>query len=521
MLRNLLSLSTGDIRRLEDAGVVSGWPPRPGASPPDQWGGTAILGVDGARGHPLGPLPPSGPVPRGRRGPSEGDSPRAGPNVGPESASGDAVAWSDWIRQRTSPDHAGARPEALDDLVVLDASVGHVGSLFCSSILAEFGATVIRIEPPGGDPARRFSPLGITCGGTGLGYLVEGRNKLHVTLNLETGEGRAIWRALTRQADVVIENFPAGTLDRQGVGYRHLAAENPRLIYVALSTYGQFGPRARTCRPDYDITDQALSGLVHVCGEREEDEAGPHAVPTRAGQWLAWYAQGGWGAFGVLAALRHRGTTGQGQMVDVAGAEALVRFVDFNLLLYHTSGRVRGRVGPFDESNNPYTYLPCKNGYVFLAGFSDTNFYALAEVIGRPDLRDDPRFDSAVKRSQPEHWWPLYREIEKWTRRLTADEILERVMGYQGRGVVVTGKINGPAETLDEAHWWERGVFRRLEDPVYGELLVQAPPWKMTETPPRLKWLCRPVGADNEYVYLKHLGYGCGRIRQLRESGIL
>lgn len=523
VFRKLLNLSSAEIRRLESMGIISGWPDRPGAGPPQEWKGEGtILGTEGQG---LDEARTQGAAVQGRVSnlqnvPNEASSLKRAASL-ERATFRREDGWPDWTRDRTSPDRAAGKAEALDGLVVLDASSAHFGGLFCSSILAEFGAEVIRVEPPGGDPARQFTPFGIMHKGTGLPYLVEGRNKYHVTLKLVSADGRKIWLELARRADVIIESFAPGELDRYGIGYRQLSEVNPSLLYLALSTHGQFGPRARTRRPDYDIIGQALSGLVQVCGERKEDEEGPHAVPTRAGHWLSWYAQGGWAAFGILAALRHRVVTGQGQMVDMAGAEALMRFVDFNLLLYHANGRVRGRVGPFDESNNPYTYVACKDGYVFLAGFSDPNFCALTEIMGRSDLREDPRFDSAVKRSQPEHWWPLYREIEKWTVGLTASEILERTMAYRGKGVVVTGKVNTPGETLREKHWWERGVFQMFEDGAYGELLVQAPPWKMTETPPRLKWLCRPVGADNPYVYLKYLGYGPGRIHDLQERGIL
>ncbi|MEK6717580.1 MAG: CoA transferase, partial [candidate division NC10 bacterium] len=176
--------------------------------------------------------------------------------------------WGEWIRPQTEPASAFEKPEALADLLVLDVSSGSMAGPFCSSILAEWGAEVVRIEPPGGDVLRRFSPFGLEHKGAGLGYLVEGRNKLHITCNLENAEGRRQFRRLAAKADVVIETYPPGRMDRWRIGYRQLSEVNPRLIYAAITTYGQFGPKAaaRSNQPDYDVTDQALSGLVYITG---------------------------------------------------------------------------------------------------------------------------------------------------------------------------------------------------------------------------------------------------------------
>jgi len=438
-----------------------------------------------------------------------------------------ADGYIEWARQATDPKEARKKPEALDDLVVLDASYRHIGGLVCSSMLSEFGAEVIRIEPPGGDPARNFSPYGIKHKDTGLGYLVEARNKLHITLNLNVAEGREIFKKLARKADVVIETFPAGVMDEWGIGYRQLSQENPGLIYCAIYTYGQFGPRAACGKPDYDVINQAISGVAWSTGEMVEDEDNPQPweVPTKIGSWYGWYIGGLWGAFGILAALRYRGQTGRGQLVDVSGAEGIMRFMDCYLTFYNMTGIEKERIGNLDANINPYTIVPVKDGYAMIAGFTDPNFYALTECLQKQEWRNDPRFDTFLKRAKltaSKAFWPLLVEE---TKKYTADELLEIFLDYvrnkRGPGTPVTAKVATPTEVLQQENWWLRGVLEEVEDLNYGKVTLQAPVWKMTETPGRIKWVCRSVGQDNEFVYRKYLGYGPRKVRELKERGII
>ena len=438
------------------------------------------------------------------------------------------ISWDAWIQERDDPTKSSGKPEALEDLVVLDLSAGSMSGVFCTSLLAEFGAEVIRVEPPGGDVVRSFSPFGIKHLDTGLGYLVEGRNKLHVTLNLETAEGRDILARLARRADVVVETFQPGEADDLGIGYRQLSALNSRLIYAAVSTYGQWGPQAsrQSAKPDREVANQALSGLVYMTGEQtSSSEPRPYEVPTKAGPWLGWYAAGVWTAFGVLTALRWRQTSGRGQMVDVSGAEAIMRWVEDMVTYYQRAGVNRERVGLLDTSVFPYTFVPTKDGYTMIAGFSDVNFTGLTNIMGKEHLRDDPRFKSFLDRGRPENRQALYDEVAEWSKDYTADEILAKVQGYvmgkKGPGIVATGKVNQPEDVLAEENWWIRGALEKVEDPVYGTVVVQGPAVKATETPPRVKWVCRPPGADNGYMYLKYLGLGRSRLEELAAAGVI
>jgi len=435
--------------------------------------------------------------------------------------------WGEWIRPQTEPASTFEKPEALADLLVLDVSSGSMAGPFCSSILAEWGAEVVRIEPPGGDVLRRFSPFGLEHKGAGFGYLVEGRNKLHITCNLENAEGRRQFRRLAAKADVVIETYPPGRMDRGRIGYRQLSEVNPRLIYAAITTYGQFGPKAaaRSNQPDYDVTDQALSGLVYITGEpvANPKHPQPYETPTRAGNWMAWYAGGAWAAFGILTAVQHRHRTGEGQLVDVSPPEALMRFLEDMVLYYDKAGVIRERVGVVDTAVSVYNFVRCKDGYQMIAGFSDVNFTGLTNIMGRPELRQDPRFDTSVKRAH--NRLALHGEVEAWSRQYTSQEILEKVQDYmlnrRGPGTVATGRVNSPAETFQESHWWERGSLTTVDDPIYGELPMQGQPWKATGTPPRMKWACRPAGQDNAYVYLKYLGVGPAKLAGYQKRGAI
>jgi crotonobetainyl-CoA:carnitine CoA-transferase CaiB-like acyl-CoA transferase len=436
------------------------------------------------------------------------------------------LTWFKWAEEATNPAQAAKKPEALDDLLVLDASDAHIGGLVCSSMLAEMGAKVIRIEPPAGDLARQFSPFGIRHRDTGLGYLAEGRNKHHITLNLKSAEGQEIFRSLARHADVVIETFKPGTMDAWDIGYRQLQPLNPRLIYAALGTYGQFGPKARTGRPGSEIANQSYSGLVQINGEPESDGPAEHTVPTKVGSWYGWYAEGLYAAYGILLALNFRTDTGKGQMVDVSGAECIMKFIDYNLSWFHMDGKIKERLGNFDLAVFPYTFIRCKVGYTFLAAYNDEAFNTLMEIIGRPELSQDPRFTSFMNRTSIENEEALQKILEEWSSRYPVDEVIQRIQDATGKkegraAAVVTGKVTQPSAALQETNWWDRGMFRRFHDPIYGELTLQGPVWKMSATPARLKWLCRPVGADNSFIYLKYLGLGQSRLRLLKEQGVI
>lgn len=414
--------------------------------------------------------------------------------------------FAEWAQGATDPQKAQGKPEALAKVRVLELCPGHFGGMVAASILGEFGAEVIKVEPPEGDPARRYTPEGIEVAATGLPFLSEARNRKFVTLDLDGHKGRAELARLAQGADVVVATDSPERLEELGIDYPRLCAANPGVVYLLLSLFGAFGPNASRRVKESDILCQALSGAPSLVGEPERDALPlPHQVPTRLGNWHGWFLEGLWGAFGVLAALNFRATTGKGQLIDVSGAEGLMKFADYNITWMHTAKKARSRIGNFDPAVFPYTYIRCRDGYTFIAAYNDEAFESLTAIIGRPELAGDPRFRTPAARVRMENERALQAILEEWSRDLTAEEIRSRIEQYtatkSGPGAaVVTGRVNRPLETLAEEHWWRRGCFVSAFDPVFGPLLLAAPPWKMSGTPPRVKSFCRPPGADNDEV---------------------
>ncbi len=433
-----------------------------------------------------------------------------------------------WAHRETYPPDAFKKREALDDTLVLDVSHGNFAGLFASSILSEMGAEVIRIEPPKGDLARKMSPYGMMIGDSGLAYLTEARNKFHVTLDLTKEEGRKIFARLSAKAAVIIETFKPGYLDGLGIGYRQLSENNPGLIYCAIHSYGQFGKDAEKSanQPGYDILDQARGVIMSITGEPDLDPEIPpkYKRPLKHGNWMGWYAGGAWAAFGLLTAMFNRRKTGKGQFIDCAPPEGLLAISNYALQYFHMSGQQMPRAGNYDYAVFPYTYVKCKDGYTFISGFTDPNWAALCDIMNRPDLRE--KFPTIKERLTPQNQPTIQHEIEKFTERFTADEIQDMIYKYSKRddkkGTVVSGRLESPRDVLQREHWQERKTFIKWDDPYYGELLIQNSSFKaMTKTPGRVKWVCRPIGADNEFIYQKYLGLGRGRLKELKEEGVV
>jgi CoA:oxalate CoA-transferase len=433
--------------------------------------------------------------------------------------------WINWAKANTDPEKAYEKPEALAGTVVLDLSYGSFAGLFASSLLAELGARVIRIEPPAGDIARKMTPFGESVNGTGLPYLVEGRNKEHITLDLHQDDGRKIFKDLVRKADVLLETFAPGAMDDMGIGWNDLEEINPMLVYTAIHSYGQTGELADKARNAkwrcYDIIAQALSGFTSTTGIPESMEAFPEhtRVPTKMGNWMGWYAGGAYAALTVMAALLFREFGGSGQFIDVSPAEALMNLNNYALHFYHMTGVVQQRTGNIEPAAHPYCYVRCKDGMLFVAGYADPNWKALCTIIDRPDLVE--KYLSVKDRTNPQKAIEIIAEIEKFTLQKTREELVALWLSYKGPGVTVAGEILKPDETIKLPHWYERKALVKIKENPWGELLIQGTPVKMSETPPRIKWVCRQVGADNEFVYLDLLGYGKPKLSALHEGAVI
>jgi crotonobetainyl-CoA:carnitine CoA-transferase CaiB-like acyl-CoA transferase len=440
------------------------------------------------------------------------------------------VSWADWIRERDDPKIAHNRPEALDDITVLDLSSKSFAGCYCSSLLAEFGAEVVRVEPPGGDFIRTCTPYGMLHKGEGLNYLTEGRNKLHITLDLAKTEAREILKDYVARADVLIETYRPGIMDDWGIGYEQLKEINPRLIYASITPFGQFGPRSGSKQPDYDNIIQARSGIQYATGEmmpegKTYDEC-PWAVPTKAGPWIGWCTAGTFMAVGILAALHWREITGEGQALDVATDEAFAYFDLYTHVWYEKAGHVTERFGNLDTALWLYCFAPTKDGGVFLGGLRLEMWQAFVDMLGKWDEWGAGSWTTTIPFHKEEEQLKWSSLIFQETRQYTSQELERMSVEYARKGRLapitpVVAPIVAPEDTMKDANWLDRGMFTPVIDPVYGEVVVAQAQHKMTETPVRTKWVCRPVGYDNEFVYRKYLGYGPARLRELKERGII
>lgn len=439
-------------------------------------------------------------------------------------------AWSDWIRESNDPKNVQGKPEALDDITVLDLSYNSYAGSYCSSMLAEFGAEVLRIEPPQGDFLRTCTPYGILYRGEGLNYLSDGRNKFHITLDLEKPEAREMLKGLAAQADVLIETYRPGVMDGWGVGYQALEKINPRLIFASITALGQFGPLSHKWMPDYDSIIQARSANQYDSGEMLAEgmsfDEHPWAIPTKAGPWIGSVQAGTFMAVGILAALHWRAMTGEGQALDVASAESYASLEDWAAIWYQGAGVVNERFGSLNTGGWLYCFAPTKNGAVFLGALRLEMWQAFADMVGKWDEWGAAGWKDLASFAEKEVQLKWAELVFAETRKYTNEELVEMSLDYTKNGrlapiTTVVAPVCSPEETMHDANWLDRGIFTPVSDPVYGELVVAQAQHKMTETPIRTKWVCRPIGYDNEHTYLKYLGLGPHKLKELQEAGII
>jgi len=424
------------------------------------------------------------------------------------------ASWGKTLAEAMNPE---GKPEVLDDVLVLDASFENFSGIIAGSFLAEFGAEVIKIEPPEGDPMRKVTPYGTNVKGVGIPFLVEGRNKRYMTLDLKNSEpDRREFAKLAEKAAVVIETFAPGEMDSWGIGYRQLSRKNPGLVYVVITPYGQYTEKARqfAALPDSDLTSQAGSGLPAQVGD-PANEPEPYNWPLRAGMWAGWYITGLSAALGATVALVHRQNTGEGQMVDIATMDAYANMVGFPPTIGFTWEKARPRIGVLDFILYPYGMWKCKDGYVVIAAPRDHDFRALLKILGLWHLEDAWRHTPDRIPDVVDQAMVLYKAIEEKTVQYMADELVKKALAYsakaarskwRGGGVPIIMKMMTPPMTLESKQFAIRKVFQEVEDPSLGKFLINTHFVKMSASPPRVKWVASDIGKDNEYVRKKYLG---------------
>jgi crotonobetainyl-CoA:carnitine CoA-transferase CaiB-like acyl-CoA transferase len=372
---------------------------------------------------------------------------------------------------------------ALSDIVVIDLSRVLAGP-YCTMILGDLGATVIKVEQPGkGDDTRHFGPPYIA--GESAYYLGLNRNKRSITLDFSTPEGKQRLLDLLRTATVLVENFRPGTLEKQGLGYEALKALNPGLIYCSISGYGQTGPY--TSRPGYDFVAQAESGIMSVTGEIDGE-------PMRVGVPVGDISGGMFACMSILAALRVRDHTGKGQYIDISLLEttaSLLGNVSSNHLI---SGEEAQRYGNGHPNIVPYQAFRTRDGYVVVACGNDRLYQGLCRLLGRDDLASDPRFATNPQRVRNrQELVPALQE--EFLQQDTGDWLPElRAAG------IPCGPINSVSQVFSDPQIQARGFVWECEHPTAGTIRLSGSPIHLSETPTRLYKAPPLLGEDNNVV---------------------
>jgi crotonobetainyl-CoA:carnitine CoA-transferase CaiB-like acyl-CoA transferase len=376
---------------------------------------------------------------------------------------------------------------------------------FCCQLLADFGADVIKVEPPDvGDQTRRSMGPTVEGGDTGA-FLAVNRNKRSITLNLKHREGQEVFYRLVETADVLVENFRPGTTAKLGVDYPRLRELNPRLIYASISGFGQTGPYAD--RPGLDLIVQGMSGIMSVTGE-------PDGPPVKAGIPVSDLAAGLFTALAILVAIQARRETGSGQRIDASLFDSALALSIWETSELWTTGRVPRRHGSAHRLLAPYQALRTADGYVTVGVANQRMWASFCAAVGRPDLADDPRFRENADRLA--HQEELRQELEKAMADRTTEEHVEILLS---RGVPA-GPLKDYVEVLGDPHTLARDMVVELDHAAAGRTRTLGIPVKLSETPGAIRTAAPTLGAHTEEV-LRDLGLSTSDIGGLRARGAL
>ncbi|GGS20365.1 CoA transferase [Streptomyces aureoverticillatus] len=390
----------------------------------------------------------------------------------------------------------------LNGVRVLDAATLFAGP-GAATLLADFGADVIKIEHPMGDPARRH---GAQVRGESLWWKLIGRNKRTLTLDLSRAEGQGICRALVRDADVLVENFRPGTFERWGLGYEQLAEINPELVMLRVSGFGRVGPMRH--RAGFGTLAEAMSGFAHCTGA-------PDGPPTLPPFGLADGIAAVMSAYATMVALHARGATGRGQVVDTTLVEPILHLLGPQISAYQQLGVVQRRSGNRSVNNAPRNIYRCRDGHWLAVS---TSAQSIAErvmrLVGSPQLIEEPWFASGSGRA--EHVEELDAVVGTWIAARDADEV---IAAFEEAEAAVA-PIYSAADIAADPQFAALGTVVHVDDPELGDLAMQSVPTHLSGTPGQVRWAGRPLGADSDAV-LAELGIGPDRRAELRERGVI
>ncbi len=389
---------------------------------------------------------------------------------------------------------------------VLDVS-NYIAGPYCCTQLGEFGAEVIKVEMPKvGDPLRNFGTR-TDCGET-LPWLSEGRNKKCVTLNLKSPEGAAMLRQLAAKAEVVVENFRPGVMEGWGLSYEELNKDNPGLIMVRISGYGQTGPYKN--RPGFGRIANAFGGISFLAGFPDR----PPVTPGSA--TLADYMAGLYGSLGVMFALRVRDATGQGQMIDIGLYEAVFRILDELAPAYDYGKYVRQRMGPTTVNVCPHShYLTGDERWVAIACTTDKIFTRLAVIMGEPEVAGEGKYGTFKKR------WDSREEVDAWVTVWTRGQTREDVLTACADGEVPAGPVYAIDEIFEDPQYAARENMIEMTDPRIGSIKIPNAMPRMSLTPAQINSLGPSLGAHNAEIYGDLLGLSEERLKELADKGVV
>jgi formyl-CoA transferase len=376
---------------------------------------------------------------------------------------------------------------------------------FCGQLLGDFGAEIIKVEPPGqGDPMRVWGRE--KAHGKSLWWPVVARNKKAITLDLRQAEGQDLLKALVAEADFLLENFRPGTLEKWGLGWQELSAINPRLIMIRVSGFGQTGPYSR--QAGFGAIGEAMGGLRYVVGD-------PTTPPSRMGISIGDSLAATFACIGALTALHHRHMTGRGQVIDSAIYEAVLNMMESLVTEYDKAGFIRERTGAILPNVAPSNVYQTRDGMVLIAANQDTVFTRLAAAMGRPGLAQDPRY--ATHGARGAHQQELDALVEQWTQSLSTHDALA-LMDEHG---VPAGLIYRAPEMLEDPHFKAREAIVTVPHPDFGELRMQNVAPKLSETPGSVRSPSPELGQHNDEVYLQLLGLAREHYDQLKSRKVI
>lgn len=392
----------------------------------------------------------------------------------------------------------------LDGIVVLDLTRILAGP-YSTMLLADMGATVYKIEiPKKGDDSRLFIPF---VNGESAYYMNLNRNKYGLTLNLKSTEGKELFKEMVKKADVVLENYRPGTMEKLGLGYDILKQINPGIIYGCVSGFGHYGPYSK--RAGYDIIAQAVGGLMSTTGW-------PDSGPTRTGTGIGDILGGLGVTIGVLAAVINKINTGEGQKVDVSLVDSVVSSLETIIQIYLVSGKIPGRIGNRYESAYPYDSFKASDGNVIIACANDKLFALLTEIMEQPELLDDERFLNNGLRVK--NHVDLKIVIEKWTLQLKTDEIVERLLAVG----IPSSIINTIDQVVKDSHIADsRQMLVDIVHPIAGKTTLTGNHIKFSDRKAEIRTPAPILGQHNYEVYSDILGLDRKTIDEYTEKGIM